>query len=210
MKKLFCLMAAVLFAAAAYSQVWFTRNGKISFFSSTPVEDIKAENNESVSTLNAANGELSFQTLIKGFVFPKATMQEHFNGAQYLNSDQFPQSSFKGTIADFKAVNLKKDGTYPVKVQGNLTLHGITKPINTTGTITVLKGVISTKSTFKINREEYGVVVPAYAGSKIAKDIEITVDCTYTGQRAVKLNSKQTKQNVASATANVRRSVLVV
>ena len=185
MKKIVCFLVAILFAAASYSQVWFTRNGKISFFSSTPVEDIRAENNESVSTLNATNGELSFQTLIKGFVFPKATMQEHFNGAQYLNSDQFPQSSFKGNIVDFKTVNLKKDGTYPVKVQGNLTMHGITKPVTAAGTVTILKGVISAKSVFKINREEYGVLVPAYAGAKIAKDIEVTVDCTYTGQRAV-------------------------
>lgn len=182
-KKAFSLLLATTFAVAAFSQTYFTRNGKISFFSSTPVEDIKAENNEVVSTLNINNGELNFQALIKGFVFPKAAMQEHFNNAQYLNSDQFPQSSFKGNITNFKAVNLKKDGSYPVKVTGNLTLHGVTKPVTADGTITVAKGAVTAKSTFKINREEYGVTVPAYAGNKIAKDIQITVDCTYTGQR---------------------------
>jgi hypothetical protein len=183
MKKLTLLLVAASLSIASYSQTYFTRNGKISFFSSTAVEDIKAENNEAVGTLNATSGELSFQALIKSFVFPKAAMQEHFNGAQYMNSDQFPQSSFKGTITNFKAVNLKKDGTYPVKVSGNLTLHGITKPVVADGTVTVAKGVVTSKAVFKINREEYGVTVPAYAGSKIAKDIEVTVDCTYTGQR---------------------------
>lgn len=183
MKKLALLFAATVIAIASYSQTYFTRNGKISFFSSTPVEDIKADNNEVVSTLNSANGELNFQALIKGFVFPKATMQEHFNDAKYMNSDEFPQSSFKGTITNFKTVNLKKDGTYPVKVAGNLTMHGVTKSVSADGTVTVAKGVVTAKSVFKINREEYGVTVPAYAGNKIAKDIQITVDCTYTGQR---------------------------
>lgn len=183
MKKAFSLLLATALSFAAFSQTYFTRNGKISFFSSTPVEDIKAENNEVVSTFNTANGELSFQALIKSFVFPKATMQEHFNGAQYMNSDEFPQSAFKGTITNFKSVNLQKDGTYPVKVNGNLTLHGATKPVTADGTVTVAKGVVTAKSVFKVNREEYGIVVPAYAGSKIAKEIQVTVDCTYTGKR---------------------------
>lgn len=183
MKKTIFFLAFIAIAATSYTQTYFTRNGKISFFSSTPAEDIKAENNEVVSTLDIKKAEVSFQALIKGFVFPKATMQEHFNNAQYLNSNEFPQSSFKGTITNFKEVNLKKDGTYKVKVEGNLTMHGITKPILTEGTITIVKGAVNTKAVFKINREDYGVTVPAYAGSKIAKEIELTVDCTYTGKR---------------------------
>jgi polyisoprenoid-binding protein YceI len=183
MKKTILFLAFAAFTATSFSQTYFTRNGKISFFSDTPAEDIKAENNEVVSTLDTKTAELNFQALIKGFVFPKAAMQEHFNNAQYLNSDEFPQSSFKGTITNFKEVNLKKDGTYKVRVQGNLTMHGVTKPLSTEGTITVAKGVVATNAVFKINREDYGVVVPAYAGAKIAKEIELTVDCTYTGQR---------------------------
>lgn len=183
MKKTIFFFLFIAVAGSSYSQVYFTRNGKISFFSSTPVEDIKAENNEVVSTLDTKKAELTFQALIKSFVFPKAKMQEHFNNAQYLNSSEFPQSSFKGTITNFKEVNLKKNGIYKVKVQGNLTLHGVTKPLATEGMLTVAKGVVSTKAVFKINREDYGITVPAYAGSKIAKEIELTVDCTYTGQR---------------------------
>jgi polyisoprenoid-binding protein YceI len=192
MIKQLSLFTIVLFVASmAHSQTWFTRNGKISFFSHTAVEDIKAENNEVVCSFNGSTGELNFQALIKGFVFPKATMQEHFNGAQYLDSDQFPQSSFKGTITNLKTVNLKKEGTYPVKVQGNLTMHGVTKPITTDGSITVAKGVITAKATFQVDREAFGIVVPAYAGSKIAKTIEVTVDCTYTGQRTAMLETNQ-------------------
>lgn len=178
MKKLFILMSVIAVSSAINAQVQFTRNGKISFYSKTPVEDIRAENNEVVSFIDPAKGELRFQSLIKSFVFPKAAMQEHFNGKDYMNSDQYPQSNFKGTV-NLKGITFNKDGVYKVKVKGDLTLHGVTKTVEIPGTITVAKGVTSAKSVFKINREDYGVVVPSFASSKIAKEIEITVDCVY-------------------------------
>ena len=182
MKRIKTISALILilsFATSSYAQVQFTRNGKISFFSTTPVEDIKAENNEVVSFLDPQKGEMRFQVLIKGFVFPKATMQEHFNGKDYMNSDQFPQAKFTGNITNLKDVNFAKDGSYKVTVKGSLTMHGVTKPVEAYGTITIAGGLASAKAVFRVNREDYGITVPSFASSKIAKDIEITVDCKY-------------------------------
>ena len=38
------------------AQKYFTKNGNISFFSATNIENIKADNNQVVSVLNTANG----------------------------------------------------------------------------------------------------------------------------------------------------------
>ncbi len=179
MKKIIILLAGIAFTAAAYAQVQFTRNGKISIFSSTPVEDIKAQNNEVISFLDTQKGELRFQVLIKGFIFPKASMQQHFNGKDYMYSDSFPQSSFKGNITNLAEINFTKNGTYKVKVKGDLTMHGVTKPVTAEGNITIAGGSVSVLSTFKINREDFKITVPSFTSSKIAKVIEITVDCKY-------------------------------
>ena len=179
MKKVIVFITGIAFAAASYAQLQFTRNGKISFFSTTPVEDIKAQSNEVVSFLDTKKGELRFQVLIKGFVFPKAAMQQHFNSKDYMYSDSFPQSSFKGSITNLSEVNFSKDGTYKVKVKGDLTLHGVTKPVTAAGSITIKGGAASANAVFKINREDYKVTVPSFTSSKIAKDIEITIDCKY-------------------------------
>ncbi|MES2778104.1 MAG: YceI family protein [Bacteroidota bacterium] len=179
MKRLFVLLAGMVFTTASLAQVQFTRNGKISFFSNTPVEDIKAQNNEVVSFLDTKTGELRYQVLIKGFVFPKAAMQVHFNSKQYMNSDLFPQSSFKGNITNLAEVNFSKDGTYKVKVKGDLTMHGVTKPVVANGTITITGGAATANAVFNVNREDYKIIVPAFTNSKIAKQIEITVDCNY-------------------------------
>lgn len=171
------LLATVLHLYAQELQL--TRNGQISFFSSTPVEDIKAINNEVSSILNTKSGSLQFVVLIKGFQFRKAAMQDHFNEKEYLNSDKFPKAEFKGTITDVSKVNFKKDGTYPVTAEGTLTLHGVSNKIKIPGTVSIKAGKVSTASKFSIKLSDYNVTVPAIVSSKIAESVEITVNCNY-------------------------------
>lgn len=168
-----CLMQA------ATAQVWFTKTGYISFYSHTSVEDIKAENLEVVSFLDAGKGEVRFQLLVKSFQFPKAAMQTHFNSAGYMDSDQFPKSEFKGAIDNLSAVNFSKDGTYPVTVSGDLTMHGVTKKIRQTGTITVRGGKVSANAVFSINRSDFNIRVPNFNAAKIADAIQVAVKCDY-------------------------------
>jgi polyisoprenoid-binding protein YceI len=179
MKKLMAVLAAAVFTQVASAQVFYTKTGAVSFFSHTSVEDIKADNFESVSFLDAAKGEFRFQVLIKGFQFPKASMQEHFNTPAYMDSDKFPKAEFKGTITNLKAVDFKKDGTYKVEVEGDLTMHGVTKKIKQAGTITIKGGKPSANASFKVNRTDFGIKVPGFTAAKIAEDIDVTVKCDY-------------------------------
>lgn len=156
-----------------------TRNGQITFFSTTPVEDIKAANNEVSSVINIKTGAMQFVVLIKSFQFKKAAMQDHFNRKDYMDSDNFPKSEFKGTITDPGKVDFTKDGTYPVTVEGNLTMHGVTNKLKTTGLIMVKDGKISTSSKFKIKLADYKISIPAIVSSKIAEVVEINVTCNY-------------------------------
>lgn len=100
MKKII-LIASILLACYidAAAQKVFTKNGSISFFSTAPMENITADNNQVMSVLNTQNGDLQFSVLIKGFHFKKSLMEEHFN-ENYMESDKFPKASFKGNITD--------------------------------------------------------------------------------------------------------------
>ncbi len=175
MKKLFLLLLAISTIAATFAQkTYATKAAQVKFFSHTPAEDISAINNQAVSKLVDKTGDVMFSLLIKGFRFENELMQEHFNGADYMNSTQFPKGEFKGKITNIAAVNFTKDGTYNVTADGNLTIKGITKKVTTKGTLTIAKGIVSTKSVFKINVKDYGV-----DGSEVAKDLEITVTAKY-------------------------------
>ena len=102
-------------------------------------------------------------------------MQEHFN-EDYMESDKFSKSEFKGQIVNNSAVNYTKPGTYNVQVKGMLTIHGVTKEVQTNGTIKVDNGGLKTNSTFTLAVADYGIVIPRLVRDKIAKNVKITVD----------------------------------
>lgn len=175
MKKYSILLAALLLAAPAFSQRYMTRTGKVSFFSSTPMENIEAVNNETACALDAGSGEVVFQVPIKSFKFEKALMQEHFN-ENYMESDKFPKAEFKGKLANPGAVSFGKDGRYDVKVAGKLTIHGVTRDVTLPGTVTVKGKDVTANSAFKVRTADYGIKIPGVVAGKIANEIEVTVN----------------------------------
>ena len=176
-KLLFTAIAALVFSAGVSAQKYFTKDGTVHFFSSTKVENIEATNNKATCVLDAATGDIQWSVLIKGFTFEKALMEEHFN-ENYMESTTYPKSEFKGKVENISTVNFKKDGTYKVKVSGDLTLHGVTKKITTDGNIIVAGGKITSDSKFFINPNDYKINIPAAVKEKISENIEITVNAT--------------------------------
>lgn len=175
MKKIAFLVFLSLAATQLVSaQKYMTRTGKVSFFSSTKVENIEAFNNEASSVVDSKTGDMVFVIPIKSFKFEKALMQEHFN-ENYMESSKFPKSEFKGKIDNLAAVNFKKDGTYNVTVSGNLTMHGVTKAVKSKGTIKVAGSNLTLNSKFNVAPADYGIKVPSISADKIAKTIEVTV-----------------------------------
>jgi len=176
LKKLFCLLLLAISLQGIAQKVYQTKTGKVSFFSSTKIEDIEAINNQADAKL-ATNGQMVVLLAVKGFKFDNAVMQEHFN-ENYMESDKYPKGIFMGNIAEISKVNFSKEGIYPVTVNGNLEIHGIKKPVKAVGTIEVKGEKVKAKSTFKITIADYGIK-GSYIGDKIAKEIEVTVDCTF-------------------------------
>ena len=158
----------------ASAKVYSTNKAKIRFFSSTPAEDIEATNSNTVSALNNKTGELRFIALIKSFHFENELMQDHFNSADYMNSDAFPKSEFKGTILNIQKIDLTKDGVYTISANGSLSIHGVTQKLTVPGTITVSNGKLSVKSVFRVKRMDYGITT-----DEIADTLEITVTAQY-------------------------------
>jgi hypothetical protein len=178
MKRLTILFVFLCAAYAVDAQKFITRDSYIGFYSHTPLEDIKGDNNQVASVLDTSTGDLVFQVLIKSFHFDRALMEEHFN-ENYMESDKFPKSTFKGKISNLAEVNFSKNGTYNVTVEGDLTIHDVTNKINTKGTIEVATGGINASSKFNINPEDYKINIPGVVSDKINKNLEVTVLMKY-------------------------------
>ena len=173
------LILALLFATQfAFGQKYFSKMGKVSFYSDAPMEKIEAHNTTASTVLDAATGNMEWAVLIQGFKFEKALMQDHFN-ENYMESSTYPKAKFKGKIENLSAVNFKKDGDYNVTVSGQLEMHGVTKPVTASGVISVKGGSLSAKSKFSVAVADYDIEIPKVVAENIAKTVDIHVQAEY-------------------------------
>jgi hypothetical protein len=149
-----------------------TKKGRIKFVSPTDA-DVSAINNE-VSSKISATGDIRFSLLFKGFQFKYAEMQTHFN-EEYIESEKYPRASFTGTIQNIKSIDLTKEGKYTAKVVGTLTMHGVTKPVQTSATLVISKGKIAATATISINMSDFKI-----DASAVTEKVDLEINCNYT------------------------------
>ena len=154
--------------------IYFTRSGDVSFFSWTPIEDIKAKNNQVTCVLDMETGETSFRIPIRGFVFKNGLMQEHFN-ENYLESEKYPNAIFNGKIEGWKDF-LITSKPQKVIIAGEMTIHGVTNSIKEPGLIYLDKQKVNGEATFKIMLVDYDVKIPRILIKNIAESVEIKMN----------------------------------
>ena len=174
MQKL--LLAFLLLAVTiAFGQSkYMTKSGSMFFEASQPTfEPIEAKHSAVSALLNADTGELAVLALVRGFRFPLALMEEHFN-ENYIESHQYPKTSFKGSITDFDK-NTLSDQPQTVELTGELSMHGVTKPITVPATITQTDERITLASYFSVKTLDFGIEIPSLVRKQIDENVQIQV-----------------------------------
>ena len=161
-KKVFLTMIALVTISLTVSaQKQVSTKTHFKFFSTTPVEDIEANNYASVGTINPASGDIVFSVPMQSFEFEKALM-------------------LTGKIANLEAVDFTKDGSYEAEVTGDLTINGVTKPVTEKATVIVKNGKLSLNSKFNITLADYQIAFEkGKPSTNIAKTVEVTVEAHY-------------------------------
>ena len=103
-----------------------------------------------------------------------ALFNEHIQGEDFLDTAKFPTATFKSTKVIFK-------GDKPVKVEGNLTLKGVTKPVTLTVTSfqsmphpMLKKPAIGANAFTVVKRSDFGAGKYApYVGDEVRIDIAL-------------------------------------
>jgi len=129
----------------------------------------------------AKAGSVEITVDTKSIDFGMDKMNEHANSAEIFDTAKFPTAVFKGKLAKF-------NGESPTEVQGELTLHGVTKPV----TLKVLsflckpnpmtkKETCGADALATINREDFGVSYGKSFGFKMEVTLRITVEAVKAG-----------------------------
>jgi len=149
-----------------------TKTGLITFEASVPsFEEVKAKNSGVSCVLNTKTGEIASLALMKGFRFKVALMEEHFN-ENYVESDKFPKSTFKGKIENFDFSKITEIATN-YNIKGKLELHGKVKDISITAKIKKGKDGIEIVSDFTLNTDDFDIEIPSVVSKKVTKKVNV-------------------------------------
>ncbi|MEZ4811601.1 MAG: YceI family protein [Allomuricauda sp.] len=151
------------------AQKVIARQGHVAFFSYTPVENIKAENNQVLGIVDLETGEIAVSMLMNAFIFEKALMREHFNES-YVESDIYPKATFEGMVLDFDA-DLSQDQTRIIK--GNFSMHGVTQEIEIKAKIGHRDENYIISGTFDAVVKDYEIKIPPLLAGNIAKTVSV-------------------------------------
>ena len=157
MKSIVSILLVFISVAFVNAQdKYITKNGFVKFFSSAPLEDIEAKNNNVQSIVDLSKNEVVISIPIQSFEFEKSLMKEHFN-ENYLESEKFPKATFKGKYDAGKQLNANTLGSHTVAVTGDLTIHGVTRPLLAKTTLIIAENGVQAKTKFDIRVADFDI-----------------------------------------------------
>lgn len=177
MKNLVLIFILFMSASVMAQDKYFTKSGRINFISKAALESIDGRHKSVTCVLDTKTGNLQFAVLMKGFEFEKALMQEHFN-ENYVESDKYPKGEFKGQVVNNADINYTKEGTYSVKVKGMLTMHGVTREVETAGNLVIKGDKLMASAEFSILLSDFNIEIPKVVKDNVSNTVKITVDCS--------------------------------
>lgn len=155
---------------------YMTKAGHLSFFSASIMEDIEARNDKVAAVFDLSGGQVAFSVPVREFQFKRTLMQEHFN-ENYMESDKYPRATFTGQVLDAAQVlKLLPTGTQSVEVEGNLTIHGVTRKVVVSGTLQQRDGQVVLFAYFNVAPADYAIDVPLLVREHIAKSVSVRLN----------------------------------
>lgn len=152
------------------AQKYVTKTGMIKFSSDAPLEKIEATNNNVMAAIDLSKQIIVAKVLVKSFRFEKALMEEHFN-ENYMESDDFPNSTFRGKFIDY--IDIKSKDVQKLRIEGEITIHGITKALATSVNVKVEDDVVVSKGKFEVKLNDFSIEIPSAVTGKISENLEV-------------------------------------
>lgn len=170
--QLLLIIALISISKNTYSQKYFTKTGETEFVGSVNTfEPVEAKTNLTTAIINTQNGDFASLLFISSFKFKVALMEEHFN-ENYMETEKFPKSTFKGNIIDFRFEDIT-DKKITKKISGILNIKGVDKNIETNIEINKINNNIFITGNFTVSPNDFNIKIPDVVENKISKNILI-------------------------------------
>lgn len=173
-KLLFLIIVLGLSVNAVHAQKYQTREGVLQFNpNKTKSTDYEGKSASATAVFDVANNSVAVLVPVKTFHFGNALFEEHVN-ENYLESNKYPNITFKGKLNGLQPTMLKKDDSYTLSVSGEVEIHGVKKAFHSSALILDVKNNTATfKIDFTINYSDFNIEVPTTGKDKILNQVPV-------------------------------------
>ena len=176
MKTLYALLSLILLTSAVQAQTTYTATpgkSQVQVKGTSTVHEWESEVEDFTASLQATteNGSLTIQAIgfeaeVKSIKSGKRIMDNKTKGA--LKEKDHPQITFNLT-------NQKEVSESEVTVAGDLTIAGVTKPVELTATYVITNGTITVTGEYTLLMSDYGIDPPTAMMGTLKTGDEVTI-----------------------------------
>lgn len=186
MKKATIIAALLILSAATFAQTWTVdkAHSRIGFnFTHLAVSELGGTFNSIDAKITSSKPDFTdavveFSADINSINTDNEQRDKHLQTADFFDAEKFPKLTFKST-------SWKKVGDKKYKVTGDLTLHGITKPVvldvvygGTTTHPQTKKPIAGFRITGTIKRTDFGIA-PAMPSVMVSDDVNLQANTEF-------------------------------
>lgn len=168
---LVALLSGLTELAVAQPMVFKTESGHAEFVSDVPSHSFTGESDYLVGKVNLADSTIDFyldlSTLKTGIGMRDQDMYET------LEIEEFPFAEFFGKITS--NFDPKSTASQEVVVNGEFTLHGVTKEFETSGKIQRTDEGLKVNAEWELDMTEYGVEPPGILFYKVSDVMDLNI-----------------------------------
>jgi polyisoprenoid-binding protein YceI len=167
----------IIFLIPLLNTILTTQTGQITLHFDMSVGNMNGKTQKAVSSLDLDKSEVIVKLKFNTFEFNNPMLEDQFHNT-YLETKKFPESNFKGKFN--KKLTSTNKQPQKVIVEGNLTMHGVTKMQKIPITITFDNPNLATaKGEFKIKASHYKINIPNFYFQNGKDEIRIELNATY-------------------------------
>ena len=163
---------AVLCPRTVTAQAWFSDTGHVEFLSNVPLHDFVGEADVLTGRVDLTENTVDFYVDLNTLDTGNGKRDKDMR--KTLETDDYPFAEFFGTL--LTQVDPARDGPQSVEVEGDFTIHGITRTIKVPGQITFTEEGMRIEASWTLLLDDYQIRPPRLLFLKVDEEQAITID----------------------------------
>ena len=159
---------------SAISQSYLTKSGHVEFDSSVPLHSFTGVSDRLVGKISLPDSTVDFYVDVN--TLETGIGKRDRDMLKTLDAENHPFAEFYGKlVSDF---NTQNNDPQKVTVEGQFTVHGVSKPVTIEGTLQKTNNGLRVEAEWTLNMENYNIKPPGILFYRVSEIIDVSISAT--------------------------------